>query len=218
MRISTTTIESFRLFMDPEQEWMPEEELIATIKGEFTPTHPILLGQAFGAVIEQPDRYRIAGGYRIKPRGGDEVFEFGDDVMGPVLALFDRRGVFEAKGTRSYLGHTVVAKADQLLGARVIENKATLGSFDFDKYAASCQWRFLLDIFEASSVTYHVALLSEHTNGVIELRGVESFNLYPYPELRTDCDDLVRDFVSYVEARGLTPYLDRLAYGLEAVA
>src|SRR5207247_4146768 len=62
MRISTTVLESFRLYMQPDNEWMDEAELIATIRGEFTPTPEILLGQAFHSVIEHPDKYRGEGG------------------------------------------------------------------------------------------------------------------------------------------------------------
>ena len=50
MRISTTTLESFRLFCDPEQDWMSEADLIATIKGEFVPTPAVELGKAFGLI------------------------------------------------------------------------------------------------------------------------------------------------------------------------
>jgi hypothetical protein len=51
---------------------------------------------------------------------------------------------------------------------------------------------------------YHVFCLSEATNGVIELRGIESFNLYPYPKLHEDCARLVDEFAEYVTARGWT--------------
>lgn len=203
LRISTTTIESFRLFMEPEQEWMSEDELIASIRGQFVPNHKVLLGQAFGRVLEKPEAYRVPHGYRITTRGGEETFEFSDDVMGPCLAVFDRRGAFEQKATRMYDGHTVVAKADQLLGARVVENKCTLSTFDFDKYAKGCQWRFYADIFVPRVVTYNVFCLSEAANGVIELKGIETFNLFPYPELHQDCVELVRRFVEYVKARKL---------------
>jgi hypothetical protein len=212
MRISTTTLESFRLFMDPEQEWMSEADLIDSIRGVWAPNHKVLLGLAFGSVLEAPERYRIPGGYRITPRGSAETFELGDDVMGPALALIDRpRTVFEAKGIGRYGRHDVVAKADQFVGAHLIETKTTCSSFDFDKYAASCQWRFYLDVFDgARSVTYHVFCLSEtEGNDVVSLKSVETFTLYPYHELHEDCAALVRDFEDYVRVKGLTDVLDK---------
>lgn len=211
MRISTTTIESFRLFMQPEQEWMPEADLLATIRGEFTGNHKVRLGSAFGMLLENPAPYRVAGGYRIQPRNSPETFAFGDEVMAPVLALIDRdRTVFEAKGVKRYGPHDVVAKADQLCGTSLIETKATLGQFDFDKYAASCQWRFMADIFQPASVTYHVVCLDEDdVNHVISLRGIHTFSFYPYAGLEDDCRALVNEFAEYVTVKGLAPLLDK---------
>lgn len=210
MRISTTTLESFRLWMEPETDWLPESELLATIRGEFVPNHKVLLGQAFGSILEDPDRYRVSGGYRVVPRGGNETIELSDDVMGPVLALIDRPNtVFEAKGVGVYAGHDVVAKADQMVGSSLIETKATLSTFNFDKYAQGCQWRFMADIFQVPRVTYHVACLFEsEQNGVIELRSIETFHLYPYAGMRTDLEQLVRDFEDYVDMRELRSVLD----------
>ena len=90
-----------------------------------------------------------------------------------------------------------------------IETKTTTSSFDFDKYAGSCQWRFMVDAFGPAYVTYHVFCLAESTqNGVISLRSVESFRLYPYPALHEDCVALVASFADYVTAKGLAPLLD----------
>lgn len=210
MRISTTVLESFRLFLDPEQEWMSEDDLHATIRGKFIPNHKVLVGLAYGTILETPEPYKVPGGYRITPRDGPETFEFADDVLAPALALIDRpQTVFEAKALGRYGPHDVVARADQLVGARLIETKTTLSTFDFDKYASGCQWRFMLDIFQAASCTYHVFCLSEDVNGVIDLRSVESFNLYPYPTLRLDCEELVSRFVEYVTVKGLAPFLEQ---------
>lgn len=181
---------------------MSEEELIASIRGEWTPAPRVELGEAFGAVLEDPDRYLTPEGFRCGP------YCFSRDVIEPALAVFDRRGVFEAKATKQYGPCTVVAKADQLLGAQLIENKTTLSTFSFDKYAESYQWRFMADIFQPAWITYHVFCLSESArDGSIELRGIETFNLYPYAGLHQDCCELLRQFVTYVTSRGLDGFL-----------
>lgn len=218
MRISTTTLESFRLFMQPDQDWMPESDLLDTIRGIWRPNYKVLLGQAFGAALETPERYRVAGGYRVPTRDGGAVFEFGDDVMGPALAVIDRRGVFEAKAVGVFAGHDVVAKADHILGTALSEFKTTLSPFDFDKYAKSYQWRFMADIFQPSSITYHVFCLDEATNGVVSLKGIETFNLYPYAAMRADCEQLVQEFAGYVTAKGLAPLLNSRQHEAAAVA
>ena len=176
---------------------MSEESLIASIRGEFVPTPAVALGKAFGLVLETPDVYRVPGGYRC------DGFGFDDATMAPALALMDRRGVYEAKAVKTYGACDVVAKADQLVGTCLYEHKTTSSTFDFDKYAESYQWRFMVDIFEARRVTYHVFLLNDHGNSVVELKGIESFNLYPYAGLHRDCCALLGRFVEYVETRGL---------------
>lgn len=210
MRISATQLESFRLFMTPDQEWMTEDDLIATIRGEFRGNHKVSLGSAFGAVLETPGRYAVGeaviDGYRVS--AGGEAFEFGADVMAPCLDLIDRRGVFEAKAVKAYGPHEVASKADHLLGGHLSEFKTTLSTFDFDKYAQSCQWRFMADAFQPTRITYRVFCLSEGSNGVIELRSIESFDLYPYPALHEDCQRLVTRFAEYVEAKGLAGVLN----------
>lgn len=206
MRISATQLESFRLFMQADQEWMSEDDLAATIRGEFVPNHKVNLGSAFGRVLETPEAYALPNGYGIDING--EWFEFGADVMDPCLELVDRRGVFEAKAVKSYGPHDVSSKADHLLGGDLSEFKTTLSTFDFDKYAQSCQWRFMADAFQPKRVTYRVFCLSEGANGVIELRSIECFNLYPYAGLHQDCSRLVQQFAEYVTAKGLADVLN----------
>ncbi len=203
MRINTTTLESFRLFMQPEQEWMSEDELIATIKGQFVPNHNVIVGMAFDAILEHPDYYRVVGGYEYRDQRSSETLRFSDEVVQPCLEVFDPSGVRQVKATKRYGDCTVAAVADQLVGARVVENKTILSTFDFDKYAKGCQWRFYLDIFRAVAATYNVFCLSEPTDGVFSLRGIESFNLFDYPDLQPDLYRLVEDFVVYVKYRKL---------------
>lgn len=194
MRISTTTLESYRLFMT--QDWMSEASLIESIEGKFVPNQKVLLGQAYGRVLEDPDRYLIAGGYRC----GGYTFALKD--VQPALMLIDRRGVFEAKAVKAYGECDVVAKADHLVGAHLSEFKTT-DYFTIEKYLDSCQWKFMTDIFEPSQITYHVFLLDDHDNGVAELKGIESLNLYPYAGLHQECADLVEEFAHFVTVKGL---------------
>jgi len=206
MRFSATQLESFRLFMQPDQDWLSEDELLATLTGTFVPTHKINLGQAFGRVLESPDRYAVPGGYRVQVN--HETFDFGHDVMADPLACIDVCGVFEAKAVKDYGSHQVASKADHLSGARLTEFKTTLGSFDFDKYADSYQWRFMVDAFRPRCVIYRVFLLSEGSNGVIGLRGMETFNLFPYAALHDDCAALVAACADYATVKGIAAVFD----------
>jgi len=198
MRISTTTLESYRLWRDPNQEWMTEADLMDSIRGVWKPTHKVELGSAFGKVLEDPDRFLIPGGFEC------QGFAFGRDVIDPCLAVIDRRGVFEAKALKAYGDCDVVSKADHLLGSHLSEFKTTLSTFDVQKYLDSYQWRFMADALQPSQITYHVFCLSEAAgNGVIGLRDIHSFNVYPYAAMHEDCAGLVQEFAGYVVSRGL---------------
>lgn len=196
MRISTTTLESFRLFVQPDNEWMTEQSLLDTILGKFVQTQQVRLGKAYGLVLEQPDRYRVKGGYHC------EDYSFDDADVAPALALIDRRGVFEAKAVKAYGPVDVVAVADHLFGLHLSEFKTT-ASFNFDKYADSVQWRFMADIFEPAIITYRVFELDDHDNGVATLKGMHNFNLFPYVGMQAECAALLARFCDYVTAKGL---------------
>src|SRR5262249_41104143 len=155
------------------------------------------LGRAFGQVLETPKCYQISRGYRC----GD--YTFSDETMARPLALINRAGVFEAKAEKHYGDRVVVSKADHMLGAHLSEFKTTTSSFNFEKYAASCQWRFMVDAFEPLLVTYHVFELDDHGNGVVELKDIHSFNLFPYAELQQDCLAILDPFCDYVRMKCL---------------
>lgn len=195
MRISTTTLESFRLF---RRGRIDEANLIATIKGEFVPTPRVILGTAYDRILEDPDRYRVPDGYAY------EQHRFEADVVDPALETIDRRGLFQVKATKQYGEHVVVAKADYALGARLKEFKTRIGSYHFDRYAESYQWRFELDLFSAEEITYVVFLLGQDP---ISLKAIEELPLYPYQQLSADCHELVDRFAAFVRRRGLEWYL-----------
>ena len=203
IRVSATTLESYRLFI--EQDWMEEAELIATIRGEFVPDRKVLLGQAFDEVLTDPEKYRVSGGFQVGPDF------FSADMMAEPLRLMDRRGVAQVKATKDYGDVQVVAKADRLIGAALVENKTTLSSFDADKYERSFQWRLMADILEPLQITYHVFCLSDDADGagMIGLRSIESINFFPYDALHHDCCELVANFRHYLGVRGLTGLLEQ---------
>jgi len=213
MRVSTTVLESFRLFMD--QDFMEEAELLATIRGEFSPNFPIALGMSYHSIIETPDKYRLEGGdgYLCKAAYVDDnnrwqsrEITFPAAVIDPMLALVDRRGSFELKATKWMDDCLVVVKADHVFGTDISELKTTLGQFDAEKYMTSCQWKFEALLLGASRVTYRVARLSDGRDG-IELRAIENLAVYPYPEMENDCRALLRRFVDYCKVRKLDEFL-----------
>ncbi len=217
MRVSCTTLESFRLFCLPDQEWLSEADLIATICGRFTPTPEIQLGAAWGRILEQPWRFQVPGGYRVPVQSTqpwDRPVFVPDLVMREALAYCDHaHGVFEAKAVQRYGPIDVVSKCDQLLGNTIIEFKTRTSTFDPDKYLESCQWRFMLDAFEVPRACYvvfeiHVPRRQDVFTEVDghwqpSLDEVHVMPVYRYPALARDCQDLVLEFDAFVRARGL---------------
>jgi hypothetical protein len=202
LRVSATQLEAFRLWLQPDQEWMTEEALQATIRGEGVPSRAMALGHAFHRILETPETYRVTAGYRC----GE--FSFADDQIGPVLAAYDRRGVAEVKSTIDVDGFTLVAQADLLVGTMCCEFKTTDSySFTPDRYADSMQWRVMALVFQPSTVQYTVCSVDDHENTVVDIRWVESFSLYPYAALRDDVRSLLGLFRDYVTVRGLDQFL-----------
>lgn len=215
LRVSTTTLETFRRFMDPANDFTTEADLLAAIRRTVRETPAMRVGTAFGEIIETPERFATPDG---APEGyASRGCFFEHDEMTDVLDAYDRRGPFEVKATKTYGDVVVVAKADQLIGAEVIETKTTTGSFDIDKYLDSAQWRVMADIFQPVSVTYRVWLLREPCDGEqvvlnwvttataepYRVKGCEVFRVYPYPALGREVADLVGAFRAYVAQRGL---------------
>lgn len=198
LRISTTLIETFRKYRDTD--YVSEEELVSSIKGEFVWRDEMKWGEAFHKILEKPEEHREKDGYA---RDG---FFFPLEVVEPCLAVFNREGVFEAKHTQDFVIDgwliTVVVKADQLVGAEGIENKTKWGTFDPDQYIESFQWRYYTLILKVLSITYNVFLLSRYKDETFGLRGIERFTLYPYPKLEEECRELLTEFVKYIKRRG----------------
>jgi hypothetical protein len=197
LRISATTLESFRLFS--EGDWMEESDLIDTILGKFRPTIEIQIGQAYHSILETPDKYRAKNGYTC--RG---TF-FAPEVVAPMLEKIDRQGLFEVRATLDVLGNTLVCKVDHIYGVKIKEFKTTFKPFDADKYLQSLQWRVMALAFGAASVTYEVACFQDFDT--VELRTIESLTVYPYGGMRSDIESWVRKFEHYCTQKGLDEHL-----------
>lgn len=205
LRISTTQLESFRLFTT--EDWMSEQSLLDSLTGVFVPTPAVQLGHAFHRVLEEPDTCRVPHGYAC------EGFTFDDATMDPLLTLIDRRGVFEVKTAVQIGDVTLVAQADQLVGTHVYEFKT--GSFNIDKYLDSIQWRVYALAFAATAITYREATLDDHGNGVVTLKDLNHVTLYPYAGLEQDVRGLLARFVEYVTMKGLRPIFEARALAAE---
>lgn len=186
LRISTTTIERFRSYIDEDKFFgnilVTEEKLLDSIKGDFTGTPKTEMGTAFHECLEKPnecyDRYLKQGGIENIGFMSSKGFVFDYKEIKYVFDLIDYDFPFEVKKTKIYEidGEQieVVGQVDQWQGNIVNEHKTCWGeiyfkkdedgntekttgeSFDWEKYYKSCQWKFYLEIFDAQIVRYKV--------------------------------------------------------------
>jgi hypothetical protein len=207
MRISTTTLESFRRVI--ETEYGREDELAAYIKGQpFEATFPMKAGSAWHTVLQRPlglpKHWEEEDGFAFDL----DAVRFAKGHVGP--------GVCEVKATRTFdLGEpvVVVAKADHCRGLVVQDHKTKFSTLDAKDYEASLQWRFYLLVHGAACFRYNLFSFGnpvKHGEGVYcELKDVLSFNFWPYAGLEAECRHWLYLFVDWARSRGLTGYLER---------
>ena len=212
MRVGVTQLEAFRLYREPDQEWMTPEMLVARLSYAQEPTEEMRVGSALDKILERPAAYRVKGGYLC------DGFSFSEPEIGAALALLQPYGVPKVKSHKEYGDDlVVVAEADRIEGVTLLEFKGSQNTFDAEKYVASLQWRFMADIFEPRRLVYHVFKLKNHGNSVIEIQGVNSLPLYPYAGLAAECRALAAEFAEYVIGQGLDGVL-RARQGLRDAA
>lgn len=195
MRLSVTDIESYRLFMSEEAEWMTEERFLAGLVGPRVETPAMAVGNAFEGMLAMPegfDEYQWRGGYRAS--GAEMVTARG---------YLPARGAWQVKLQCPYAGHIVVGKIDLLHGTHVFDVKTTGNTIDAEKYLHSYQWRFYLDLLRASVFTYVVYRVSVEADNYLRVIDVASINAFGYDGLTGDCARLVGSCVEYLTQKGL---------------
>ncbi len=207
LRVSVTTLEGFRLYL--EEDWKPEEELLAELRGQFQATPKMLLGKSGHCAMEgqNPKHDDSVGDHRCLG------FKWTRDAIEGCRRAFRSGGVAEVKAERVFrIGGedvTLVGKADRLIGTEVVEHKFTLSPFDPDRYSRSYQWRGYSLLFQPSAVLYTVFCVDEGRgeSAALELKDVHPIDFYPYSQCEADVRDLLGRFVEYVDLRGLREYL-----------
>lgn len=208
MRVSATTLESFRRVL---AGFKPEEELIASLTGQFVPTRRIQIGSAFDAVLESIALGRYSPAGDVVTSGGFSFLK--SEVRESVLPFVRAGGLPQVKARRPFLIDDEVwnltAKLDRVVGLTIDEFKTTK-TFDFDTYYESMQWPCYLAVFEGStSVRYTVFEVEESGEdpGLVNIEAAHRFSLYPWAGLDQLCASAIREFAWWAAARGMYPYL-----------
>lgn len=206
LRISVTTIESFRRVLTTE--YAKESELIASIKGE-----PVEMpwyvhaGSAWQELLESAvTPITDIGRITVKDFSFDSTaLRSAHAILGP--------GIDEVKATKVYETTrgpaNVVAKADHVHGLVITDNKFKASTPDARDYESSLQWRFYLDVHGAACFRYILYDFADEKSGYCELKAIHAFRFWPYVGLDSDCLRWVNLFVEWAEGRGLLRYLER---------
>ena len=183
MRISTTTLESYRLYRS--FDWMSTADMVATATGtkEWTPA------MSAGTLFESAVDGEVTDGVDAS------------DVQGVRDRLPEGR-ITQAKITLDVLGHEIVAKADYLHGLQVRDLKTTQKAIKIDRYLDSLQWRIYLEAFGGIEFWYDVVQIKLF-KGVWIVKAMEQFACYPYPGLRGDIEHWVDRYVKWHRDLGL---------------
>jgi hypothetical protein len=206
LRISATLVDSYNYWL--KNEYAKEESLIDSIKGIYRPGWQAEHGKGLHYIFEDaPDAHRSEDGKTYTANG----VTFQAEDIEECLKYVDRSGANEVKVTGEYdAGEpvTVVTKADQLLNAKIVEYKSKWSPFDMEAYVESYQWKFYLENFGANECRYKVFCFDKSKSGVVKLKSIEEFSCYRYQGMRRDLEDILRQFVGYVNMKGLREYLD----------
>lgn len=188
--VRASTVDSFRLYMDPDVDFISVDEMESRLRGEGssspqaelgTAWHAAIASEYFGPLCFDPDSLARAR------RGLDGALS---EVSGSAIV--------DVGGTPVRItGH-----ADWLLGLDMVEHKSSEKPIAPDKYADSMQWRCYVLIFGVQRITYRLAQLAFDQQDIVFAKSIEDVVMYAYPKLREDVTTCLRSLLNFAEVRG----------------
>ncbi len=183
--IRVTQLEHYRAWLDRE-DWNLETFLQSLY--DRTETPQMARGTAFHKAMELlPDGAECE---TISALG--HTFHFGCD-LDLALPKFRERELVGIYGDLRVTGHV-----DGIAGNLIQDHKST-AQFDAERYLASYQWRYYLDLAKAQMFQYNVFVMDKMEAGQTEhvIREFHLLRTYAYPDLHTDCRRLAAQFTAF---------------------
>lgn len=160
-RISVTTLEKFRRYMQEVSSFDTEQSLVESLKGLFKGNDKTEFGSAYHKLIE--GKYQIHQGGIVLVEDKDKSFAFNAEQASPALEYrknhpvmvheMDARKVYETV----FGPIQVTSRVDGVDGSIVRDIKTRFKPlYKESEYSDSVQWQFYLDIMEADSFCYDV--------------------------------------------------------------
>ena len=158
-RISVTTLEKFRRYMQEASPYDTEESLLDNIKGLFTGNDKTRFGSAYHKLIE--------GEFKIANKGllvdaDNYQFHFSADAARPGLQFKKNHPlmIHEIPLRKIYQSNffpiQLSSKVDGVEGVEIWDHKCKFRSPDWREYMDSIQWKFYLDILDLKVFYYNI--------------------------------------------------------------
>jgi hypothetical protein len=213
-RISVTTLEKFRRFIDGVSEWDTEASLIESLEGKFTGNDKTKVGSAYHLLIEgkaysAPNLYEAEGIWFTK-----EQAKAGLLYRATHLSMKHEVVCHKVYDT-DYWPIQVSGRVDGIDGREIHDVKLKFGRLDWTEYMKSCQWKFYLDMMDTDVFWYDVfmvhgfdALVQEpYTLPDVTIKAEEPMKCTAYPRMQADNLQLLNHFLEYIHDRNLVHLL-----------
>lgn len=220
-RVSVTTLEKFRRYMDGVSSYDSEESLIDSLKGLFKGNDKTDFGGAYHQVIEG-NCENFSGNIYVKDRNGKE-YVFTPAQAAPALiykrnhpAMVHEMNLHQVYET-VYGPLQVTARIDGIEGIIVRDIKTRFKSLQNDEdYRHSIQWKLYLDMlglntfyFDVFEVKNFDALPSKKPfiMPAVEIVAHDPIECMIYEYMHDEIITLLNDFLQYLNNRNISSLL-----------
>lgn len=214
-RVSVTTLEKFRRYMNEVSSFDTEESLIESIKGIFMGNDKTMVGGAFHKIIE--------GDYKnVKGRVVADDVSFTKEQANVALTYkvqhkfmiheISMRKIYET----NYFPIQVSARTDGTEGLNVRDAKTKFRSPDYQEYIDSSQWKFYLDMLETNTFYYDLFEVKNFPESLhhpivlpkeVEFIPHEPLQCIRYETMLPDIMKILNDFLDYMHNRNFVHLL-----------
>ncbi len=218
-RVSVTTIEKFRRYMNEVSPFDTEASLLESIQGLFFGNDKTKFGSAYHKVLEGEAKPGRGGAYVTTEDG---VFIFSPEIAEPGIQFkiahplmiheIPLRKIYES----NYGPIQISSRVDGVEGIAVWDHKCKFRSVDWQEYIDSVQWKFYLDILELKAFYYNVFEVQGFdelpTKTPYFIKDVRIIHHEPmlceaYENMQADMMQELNGFLQYVHEKNLTKFL-----------
>lgn len=217
-RVSVTTLEKFRRYMNEVSSWDTEESLIESIKGIFKGNDKTKTGSAFHKIIE--------GEYSKVKTGIVAEDVFFTSQQAKVALDYKKRHplmVHEISIRKTYHSNffpiQISGRIDGAEGLVIRDTKTKYRAVDVQEYLDSCQWKYYLDMLDANIFYYDLFEVQRFEFGTmpgsslmylskeVEFIAHEPLQCLRYEMMVPDIMKILNEFLDYLHNRNIVHLL-----------